>query len=67
VSPLIESDVAAFAIVVGVVILGCAIARLLEYRAWFRDRAYYDDDPLPPPNVRSQRYEPGDLSRGSVE
>jgi hypothetical protein len=63
VSPLVESPIAAFAIVVGVVILGCAIARLLEYRDWFHNRAYYEDDPLPPPNIRSQRYEPDDESR----
>jgi hypothetical protein len=62
-TPLVQSPLAAFAIVVGVVILGCAIARLLEYRDWFRNRAYYEDDPLPPPNVRSQRYEPEDESR----
>jgi hypothetical protein len=45
VSPLVESPIAAFAIVVGVVILGCAIARLLEYRAWFRGVQMYVDEP----------------------
>jgi hypothetical protein len=67
VSPLVESQFAAFAIVMGVVILGCVIARLIEYRDWFRNRAYYEDDPLPPPNVRSQRYQPDDQSRWTVE
>jgi uncharacterized membrane-anchored protein YhcB (DUF1043 family) len=43
--PLVESDLAAFAIVVGVVILGCVIARLLEYRAWFRGVQMYVDEP----------------------
>ncbi len=53
--PLVESDLAAFAIVVGVVIAGCAIARLLEYRAWFRGLPMYpDDEVLPEPEWRAR-------------
>lgn len=53
--PLIHSDLAAFAIVVGVVILGCVIARLFEYRAWFRGLPMYpDDEVLPEPEWRAR-------------
>ena len=38
-------------VVMGVVALFTALAERWEWR----NRAYYDDDPLPPPNVRSQR------------
>jgi hypothetical protein len=51
--PLVTSDLAAFAIVVGVVIAGCVIARLFEYRAWFRGLPMYvDDEVLPEPEWR---------------
>lgn len=66
-SPLVESPLVACALIVGVIVIACGLARLIEYWEWFRERPYYEDDPLPPPNVRSQRYDPSAMSRGHLE
>lgn len=65
--PLVESPWAVLALLLAAIALAAIGAAFVQWRGWFRDRAMYDDDPIPPPNVRSQRYEPSDLSRGYIE
>jgi hypothetical protein len=44
VKPLIESDLAVLAILLGVLGVCALVAALIEKRRWFRDRAMYVDE-----------------------
>jgi hypothetical protein len=45
-SPLVQSPAVAGAIVVGVIVLACVIARALEYRDHWRSRGKFTDRPV---------------------